>query len=236
MAAVGGGAVVRFAEGPVTHLRRERKIVLAPDEADAIARRLEAEIGADGPPTRVVAVYLDGPGGELARRAMEAPHDCVKVRAKAYHPDRGPHAGRLVLEVKRERAGVTTKERTWVARAGLRDAVARVLGPIFGPLKPVVAASYSRRIFQASASWRATLDREVAFHPAGEALLDPSGHPWHLALGAPYAIERRAILELKCAAEALPGWLADLAAARGSPYSKFAEAMVHARAARSVGA
>ncbi len=215
--------MVTFPEGQLTRLRREVKVLLGPEEAAALVVRLAAELG---PPTvsRVSAVYFDGPGAPLARRALETPRDCVKIRVKAYRPDRLAGCGRVVLEVKHERDGVTTKDRRWLDRGAVRAALGSAqLGP--GPLAPLVATSYRRRVFQPCAGWRATLDDALRFHAAGWELFDDGAPRWPRALGAALAAESQAVLELKLGVDEPPGWLRDLALRRATPYSKFAEAV-----------
>lgn len=221
--------MVPYAEGPVTRLRREHKVLLAPEEAAELARRLGPWRGL--PPTQVATVYFDAPGAPLAHRARETPGDCVKVRAKAYHPDRSGRPGRVVLELKRERGGVTTKDRTWLAREAVAGALARL--PVPGPLAPLVATCYRRRVWQPSEGWRVTLDDGLAFHAAGWELLDPRAPPWPAALREPLGAEPRAVLELKLGAGEPPGWLLALAAERAHPYSKFTEAFARAAPART---
>ncbi len=223
-----------FLEGHITHVRREVKILLAGAEAGEIAGRLERELGSD-PPTRIACVYFDSPDGALARRAIESPHDCVKLRAKCYAPDLGRRAGRIVLEVKRERSGVTTKERTWTHRSAARAAMVHAFGQ-HAAVAPAVATTYARSVYQRVPGWRATLDRDLAFHAASWELLDPDAPPWSEALARPLAIEPAAILELKSGAAELPGWLAALARERSAPYSKFVQAVLRMRGSRSVGA
>ena len=226
--------MVRFAEGPLTRLRREVKVLLAPEEAIAVAARLGAELGAPLV-TEVAAVYFDGPGALLARRALESPRECVKVRAKAYRPDRCTAPGQVVLEVKRERGGFTIKERRWLDRAAVRVALTQA-HPGAGPLSPVVATSYRRRVFQPCAGWRATLDDELGFHAAGWELFQEAAPAWPGALGPALAVEPRAVLELKLGTDEPPGWLRELALARATPFSKFAEALARTAPARTQGA
>jgi hypothetical protein len=224
---------VFFLEGQITHLRREVKVLLPAAEAMTIARRLADELG-ESPPTRIAAVYFDAPDGALSRRAVESPHECVKLRAKAYTPDLGHAAGRIVLEVKRERNGVTTKERTWTTRAGAREAMTRAFAA-WPALRPAVATTYVRSVYQRTAGWRATLDRDLAFHEASWELLERD-EPWCDALRQPFDSEPSAILELKYGASELPRWLAALAAERATPYSKFVQAVLRMNGVRSVGA
>lgn len=215
--------MVPFPEGQLTRLRREVKVLLGPEEAGEVAARLTAELGIPAV-TRVAAVYFDGPGAPLARRALETPRDCVKVRAKAYRPDRSAAPGRVVLEVKHERDGVTTKDRRWLHRAAVRAALVTA-HPAAGPLAPLVATSYRRRVFQPCDGWRATLDDVLRFHVAGWELFDDWAPAWPRALGSALAAEQRAVLELKLGSDEPPGWLRELALSRATPYSKFAEAV-----------
>jgi len=224
--------MVAFGEGAVTRLRRETKLLLTPGEAEALGARLAGE--ASPVETHITAVYLDGPAAPLARRAVARPDDCLKVRAKAYQPDRSGVRGRVVLEVKRERAGLTSKERLWVLREDVPDA-ARGLAPGHGALAPLVATSYRRVVYQPGPAWRVTLDDALSFHAATWALFARGAPPWAGTLGAPLGREERVIVELKHAPGALPGWLEALA--RGAVlYSKFAHAFTRAAGLRSRGA
>jgi hypothetical protein len=186
--------------------------------------------------TRIAAVYFDGPAAPLARRAVARPDDCVKVRAKTYHPDRSAAPGRVVLEVKRERGGITTKERRWVRREEVADAL-REVAPGHGLLAPLVATSYRRVVYQPDEAWRVTLDDALTFHPASWALFARGAPPWcdPAAFGPPLGREPRVIVELKHAPGALPAWL-EAFARDAVPYSKFAEAVARAAALRSTGA
>jgi hypothetical protein len=225
--------MIPYAEGAITSLRREAKLVLARADAEALARVLAGEAAPHE--SQVTAVYFDGPAAPLARRVAATPADCLKVRAKGYDPDRSLAPGRVVLEVKRERGGLTSKERTWLRREHVPDAVQGVLAPSHGPLSPLVATSYRRRVFQASPEWRVTMDDGLTFHLAGWNVFEPAAPPWPEALPEPFAAEDRVVVELKHAPDALPRWLRALAR-RGSPYSKFAEAVARASARTSSGA
>lgn len=223
-----------FSETGITNLRREVKLLLDPDEADSVGDVL-ARCG-PALESRVVTVYFDSSGGALAHRAASSPDDCVKVRAKAYSPDRNDEPGRVVLEVKRERAGITSKERIWLAPAEVRDVVGRSLAAAFGTLAPVVATSYRRRVYQTSPSWRVTIDDELSFHQAGWSLFADDAPAWHGGLGAAFGAEPRVVVELKFGPEGLPRWLAHLGRARGTSYSKFAAASGLYARDRSTGA
>lgn len=224
----------QLAESGITNLRREVKLLLEPDEAESVGDALARW----GPPleSRVVAVYFDGAGGALAHRATSSPDDCVKVRAKSYAPDRSDEPGRVVLEVKRERAGITSKERMWLPPAEVRDVVGRSLAPTFGVLAPVVATSYHRRVYQTSPGWRVTIDDGLAFHEAGWSLFAHDAPAWHGGLGPAFGAEPRVVVELKFGPEGLPRWLAHLGRARGTTYSKFAAACGLCARDRSTGA
>jgi hypothetical protein len=223
--------MLQFAEGEVTRLRREFKLVLGMDEAVALCARLSASLGGYlSPPTRITSVYFDKPGYPLAMRALHTPGDCLKVRTKEYSPDVG--AGgveRVVLEVKRERNGVTQKRRVWVPRSELGQALrggTRLLPLIAGgSLLPVLAVTYRRHVYQCSRAWRVTVDRDIGFHPVsakralGETTLSAE------RLGEPLALDGRVVVEVKHLGEELPEWLSALNPGREPAYSKFAEGM-----------
>jgi hypothetical protein len=223
-----------FAENGVTNLRREVKILLDPDEAEPVAAALARFM----PPQecQIVSVYFDSPGGALAQRAASSPEDCVKVRVKSYAPDRSGVPGRVVLEVKRERAGITSKERLWLPLADVRDAVASSLAPSFGALAPAVATSYRRRVYQTTPHWRVTIDDGLTFHEAGWSLFADDAPPWHGALGPALGAEPRVVVELKFGPDGMPRWLAHLGWTRGTTYSKFAAAVGFGARDRSAGA
>jgi hypothetical protein len=221
-----------FSEGALTSLRREAKLVMRRDEAAALAARLARDAGPVE--SRIAAVYFDGPAAPLARRAVARPDDCVKVRVKAYHPDRSAIPGRVVLEVKRERAGLTSKERLWLRREEVADAL-RAVAPGHGVLAPLVATSYRRVVYQPGGAWRVTIDDALTFYPASWALFAPGAPAWAAGLGPPVGREERVVVELKHTPGALPPWLEALARA-AVPYSKFAEAVARAAALRSKGA
>lgn len=225
--------MVPFAEGDITRLRRELKLLLPSAESERLAGELaERTLPVE---SRIVTVYFDTPDAALARRALEAPGDCVKLRAKAYAPDRSGLPGRAVLEVKRERGGVTSKQRAWLPREEVRRAIERELAPAFGALAPAVATSFRRRVFQLCGAWRVTIDEGLAFHAADWRLFERGAPPWAAALPAPFGGEPRAVVELKHGPEGLPEWLAPLAT-RAEPYSKFVAALADVSGSRSLGA
>lgn len=221
--------MVPFAEGRITRLRREVKLLLEPRDAAALAERLSSLAHAHE--SRIAAVYFDAPDGRLARRAATSPADCTKLRAKSYDPDRGAVPGRIVLEMKRERGRLTLKDRVWVPRAGLGAALSSFAPRGLGALEPVVATSYRRRVFQPSPAWRVTLDLGLEFHAASWAVVEAPS--WHEALAAPFAAEERVVVEVKFVEGSLPEWIGAFAAGAAVPYSKFAQAMAHAAPGRS---
>ncbi|MBJ6763236.1 VTC domain-containing protein [Myxococcaceae bacterium JPH2] len=231
-----------FAEGEVTRLRREFKLVLEESQVAALHDRLSQEMqGTSSPPTRIVSVYFDKPGCPLALRALRTPEDCLKVRTKEYAPDLGAGGQeRVVLEVKRERGGVTQKRRLWVPRARLGQAVrggARLLPLIAGgSLRPVLAVTYQRHVYQAEETWRVTVDRSIGFHAiTPEVALGDTALTFE-RLGAPVARDSRVVVEVKHLGRELPGWLAALQVGGAPAYSKFAEGMARVHAFTAAGA
>ena len=224
--------MIQFAEGDVTRLRREFKLMLGMDEALRLCTRLSSSLGGVlSPPTSITSVYFDKPGLPLAARSLSTPQDCLKVRTKEYSPDLGDSGQeRVVLEVKRERNGVTQKRRVWVPRAQLGQALrggARLLPLIAGgSLMPVLAVTYRRLVYQCSQAWRVTVDRDIGFHTVtadlalGERTLSAE------RLGDPLAMDGRVVVEVKHMGAELPDWLAALNPGRKPAYSKFAEGMV----------
>src|SRR5688500_16653209 len=165
---------VAFAEGAVTRLRREFKLLLPHEVAGKLCERLLRE--AEPSSTRITSVYFDGPGLPLMSRARKSPDNCLKIRTKEYFPDVGSRSARVVLEAKRERNGFTQKERVWIPRSEL--SVLERSGELWkrlplidgGCLAPVVAVTYRRDVYQHTASWRVTVDRNVSFHPVDSTL------------------------------------------------------------------
>ncbi|WP_141619778.1 VTC domain-containing protein [Myxococcus sp. AB036A] len=234
--------MLSFAEGEVTKLRREFKLVLEEKTAAALGSRLSLELeGHLPPPTRIVSVYFDRPGGPLAARALLTPEDCLKVRTKEYSPDRGADGeARVVLEVKRERHGLTQKRRVWVPRSDLGRALhgGASLLPLIagGSLSPVLAVTYTRHVYQSSQAWRVTVDRDIRYHR-----IAPEQALSQLALSVERLepaqwVEPRVVVEVKHLGHDLPEWLASLNPGGAPAYSKFAEGMakVHAFAADGV--
>jgi hypothetical protein len=234
--------MLSFSEGEVTKLRREFKLVLDQDVVGELCARLSAELGGGlPPPTRIVSVYFDKPGFPLAQRALSTPEDCLKVRTKEYSPDLG--AGgvqRVVLEVKRERYGVTQKRRVWVPRAQLQSVIRGSAGllPLIagGRLMPVLAVTYKRHVYQATQAWRVTVDRDIAFHPVTPQLALSATTLTAERLGPALFMDRRVVVEVKHLGEELPPWLASLNPGGRKPaYSKFAEGMARLQACASDG-
>ncbi|WP_375760535.1 VTC domain-containing protein [Corallococcus exercitus] len=235
--------MISFAEGEVTKLRREFKRVLEASEAKAVCSRLSQELGGVlPPPTRIVSVYFDKQGYPLTERALRTPEDCLKVRTKEYSPDVGA-AGRerVVLEVKRERNGLTQKRRVWVPRSELGRAIRGGVSllPLFtgGSLSPVLAVTYRRHVYQVSQEWRVTVDRDIGFHAVSpELALSPTALTVE-RLGMPVWEDSRVVVEVKHLGAELPEWLSALNPGGPAAYSKFAEGMarVHAFASGGVG-
>lgn len=228
--------MLSFAEGEVTKLRREFKLVLDGQAAGSLCNRLSLELeGYQPQATRIVSVYFDKPGCPLTQRALRTPEDCLKVRTKEYSPDVGSGGvQRVVLEAKRERHGVTQKRRVWVPRARLQTVLRGGAGllPLIasGRLSPVLAVTYRRHVYQCSRSWRVTVDREIGFHPISPelALSDTTLTPERL--GAPVFVDSRVVVEVKHQGDSLPDWLARLNPGGLPAYSKFTEGMVRVHA------
>lgn len=224
--------MLAFAEGEVTKLRREFKLVVDNEAAARLCTLLSEELGGCmPPPTRIVSVYFDKPGYPLTERAVHTPEDCLKVRTKEYSPDLG--AGgvqRVVLEVKRERHGVTQKRRVWVPRSQLRSMIGGAGGllPLIagGRLLPVLGVTYRRHVYQASRAWRVTVDRDIRFHRVSQELALSETTLTAERLGAPLYEDPHVVIEVKHLGEELPAWLAALHPGSKRPaYSKFAEGM-----------
>jgi hypothetical protein len=223
--------MISFAEGEVTKLRREFKLVLTPDEAEALCTQLTCELGGYlPPPTRITSVYFDRPGHPLTLRALRTPHDCLKVRTKEYSPDVG--AGgvqRVVLEVKRERHGVTQKRRAWVPREQLRSVMRGSVGllPLIagGSLHPTLAVTYRRNVYQSSEAWRVTVDRDIAYHRITPELALSERTLCAERLEPPLGREPRVVLEVKHLGRCLPEWIQALSQRCDDDYSKFAVGM-----------
>ena len=222
-----------YSEGAVTRLRREFKLLLPKEEAEALVARLRGETAPCT--TQITSVYFDRPGLPLTTRAHSTPEDCLKIRTKEYFPDLGGGA-RVVVEAKRERNGLTQKQRAWVDRSELQalyesgELWGRVPLSDPGALAPVLAVSYLRDVYQRSETWRVTVDRDVSFHPIEVALALGSTRLEGTVLPAPFSREQGVVLEVKHLGHELPQWLAELRAKRATKYSKFAEGMARRNA------
>lgn len=224
-----GTASIPFAEGDVTQLRREFKLVLPEGPAHAVRGKLLAEAGEEPPRTIITSVYFDRPGLPLTVRARSTPEDCLKLRTKEYFPDRSGHRNHVVLEAKRERNGLTRKHRVWVPRASLAEALRSgdrlppgTIGP--GSLQPVLAVTYERQVFQAEAAWRVTVDTRLTFHAITSALALGRRSLRRELLSPPLWRDDRVIIEVKHVGDGLPEWLATLRS-DAVRFSKFAEGM-----------
>lgn len=220
-------------EGALTRARREVKLLLSCEEAERLTQQLLTCL--DGPPPRatgVVSVYLDTRDRALSRRVLSHPRDCLKLRTKEYAPDvGGSAAARVVLEAKRERRGITSKRRVWLARSDLAGAAGPARRGLAGRLirgfvEPVLAVSYDRWVYQPHAHWRVTLDRDVAFHPVcRERALSADKLTAH-HLEVPFARSDHTVMEVKFNEVArLPRWLIELAETRRCAFSKFTEGL-----------
>jgi hypothetical protein len=229
--------MLSFAEGEVTKLRREFKLVLDTEALSELCARLSLAVGGYlPPPTRIVSVYFDKPGLPLAQRAVRTPDNSLKVRTKEYSPDIGSGGvQRVVLEVKRERNGVTQKRRAWVPRTQLQSVIHRSAGllPLIagGRLVPVLGVTYRRHVYQATQAWRVTVDRDIGFHHVTPQLALSAQTLTYERLGAPLFMDSRVVVEVKHLGDELPAWLAALhPGGRRPAYSKFAEGMTRAHA------
>ena len=228
-----------FAEGEVTKLRREFKLVLSPEDAEVLAERLSQELGGRLPvPTRITSVYFDRPGQPLTMRALRTPHDCLKVRTKEYLPDLNAcGVQRVVLEVKRERNGITQKRRAWVPRSQLRSVMHGRVGllPLIagGSLSPTLAVTYRRNVYQSSDAWRVTVDRDISYHHVTSELALSEQTLCAERLEAPVMRDPRVVLEVKHLGRALPEWVRELSQRSAEGYSKFAVGMAQLHACAS---
>ncbi len=211
---------VAYPEGAVTRVRREFKLVLEESEAEVVCRRLRFELGAPPAETAITSVYFDQPGSPLAQRAQRTPQDCLKVRTKEYFPDQLTGAEpRVVLEAKLERNGLTRKRRRWLSRGELPSHFGRQ----DGGLQPTVAVTYVRQVYQHTASWRVTVDRDIRYYRVDEGLALGLQPVTAQRLGSPTGCEQRVVLEVKHFGQGLPEWLEMLQERRSRRFSKFAE-------------
>lgn len=233
-------STVAFAEGAVTRLRREFKLVVSQEEAEGICSRLHQELGAPPCATQITSIYFDRPGLPLARRAQRTPEDCLKIRTKEYAPDLcGGELSRVVFEVKRERNGLTQKRRQWLPRSELGELLSRrrnvLSGVDAGEMKPVLAVTYLREVFQRDAAWRITVDRDIRYHAVDRAVALGSQKVSVERLGRPLGSEPRVVIEVKHLGAELPSWVESLRVGRGTHFSKFAEGVARLSAGNQVG-
>ncbi len=222
-------ATVPFAEGEVTRLRHEFKWVAPRAKVNSVCRFLMGNAREQPPLTQITSVYFDQPGFPLATRAAATPDDCLKIRTKEYFPNRMAPEDHLVLEAKRERNGLTDKQRLWLPRHRLLEVLrsGQGLPPGFldgGPLLPVLAVTYERQVYQSSAAWRVTIDQAVTWHAVSTELAFGNVGLRRELLGPPMASEERVIVEVKYLGRELPEPL-DALRNRATPFSKFAEGM-----------
>lgn len=211
---------VAYPEGAVTRVRREFKLVLEESEAEVVCRRLRFELGAPPAETAITSVYFDRAGSPLAQRAQRTPQDCLKIRTKEYFPDQlAGTQPRVVLEAKREKNGLTRKRRRWLTRGELGSHFGRG----HGGLLPTLAVTYVRQVYQHSATWRVTVDRDIRYYRVDQGLALGLQPVTAQLLGSPTGCERRVVLEVKHFGQGLPEWLEMLQERRSRRFSKFAE-------------
>jgi SPX domain protein involved in polyphosphate accumulation len=223
----GRRTAVPFAEGDITQLRREFKLVLSPGAADVLRRQLVAEQGGLPGQTAITSVYFDRPGFPLASKALICPEDCLKLRTKEYFPDLSGNQNHVVLEAKRERNGFTQKHRVWLPRNELASVLKEGRGLPGGlvdtqTVLPVLAVTYRRQVFQSQAAFRVTVDTRLTFHCVDGALAFGTRSLSPDVLGQPLFEDDRVIIEVKHLGNELPRWLAELRR-RSVRFSKFAE-------------
>lgn len=222
--------MVPYAEGAVTRLRREFKLLMQQDSLAALIRQLEVSQGSISHPesivpTLITSVYFDRPHHPLFQRAIATPGDCLKVRTKEYFPDLGRTGDpRVVFELKRERNQMTQKRRLWLSRRELASTFRGKQIALDDSLVAVLAVTYRRRVFQRCEAWRVTVDDQITFRPVtnDEALGEEALAPERLQEGQ---IDRRVVVEVKHMGNELPAWLVKLEAEKARSFSKFAEGM-----------
>lgn len=220
---------VAFAEGAVTRLRREFKLLLPREEAAALSERLTLD--REPNETQITSVYFDRPGFPLMARALSSPGDCLKIRTKEYFPDQAGGPARVVVEAKRERGGLTQKQRVWVPRSQLRGLFRSgelwTQVPVLdgAGLTPVLAVTYGRTVYQQSETWRVTVDRDVSFYAVEARRVLGKRRLCAALLGEPVAVEQKVVVEVKHLGCELPKWLSELKESAVGRFSKFAEGM-----------
>ena len=223
--------------------RREDRWLLEEEAALALEGRIARELPllrhGESDASGIASLYLDRPDGTLTARAIRSPHDCMKVRVRAYFTADG-RLGDLVFEIKRHRRGATRKWRVRADREALAEICAGRLdevrpedrGPLRrllqgGALQPVVAVSYSRRVYQADEDLRVTFDRDVSWHAPPAALEEALALLAGGALPAPHGRLGQVVVELKQVSGPTPMSLAGALSgeARARSFSKFVAAL-----------
>jgi len=216
--------------------RVETKYGLTAEDIPALTDRIPC---AEREEYRVLTLYFDRPDGSLARRALEHPLRCTKVRTRQY-----PEDPSIWFEVKTRRGCWTRKSRLQLSRSeaaallrGLTPAEMDAFGPLHGSdddeaearchlrelaeggLLPVGAVHAFRRTFLVRADQvRITLDQGISYYRPCE---DPTSLDGATAPGLLLQTESSLVLEVKYAG-ALPDWGRELVSGlRRSSYSKF---------------
>lgn len=210
--------------------RVEIKYSVAAEDVPALADRILAD---EREEYLLRTLYFDRPDGSLARRAVEDPFHCTKVRSREYGEDSS-----VWFEVKTRRGRWTRKSRLHLHRAEAEkllggeggevelggveeEAEARrfLQGVARGELVPIGTVIAHRQTFgMKRPRVRITLDREIVyFRPSGP----PYASPGWKASARLLRREREPVLEVKHAGH-LPAWCEELVAGlRNTTYSKF---------------
>jgi len=212
--------------------RVETKYALMAEDVPALTGRIPFDERED---YGVLTMYFDRPDGSLARRAIDHPFHCTKVRTRQY-----PEDSAVWFEVKTRRGCWTRKSRLRLSREdaarlvrGMSASEAETFGPLQdgdgeeeaearlhlrelaeGGLRPLGAVTAYRRTFLVKQDQvRITLDQGIAYHRLGG---DPFSAPGLLLRSEPDLV-----LEVKHGG-ALPPWCRELVSGlRRSRYSKF---------------
>ena len=215
--------------------RVETKYRVAVEDVPALLRRIPAD---DREDYGVRTLYFDHPDGSLARKALEDPLLCTKVRAREYH-DGSPW---IWFEVKNREGRWTRKSRLKLSRAqagrwitgtfsaseesivapesegdGDNDARRYLQAVLRRDLLPIGAVVAFRRSFTLKKDIvRITLDQEITYHrPA----VSSSGQPG--MIGALLRRESSPVLEVKHVGTVPSCCLELVEPLRRSTYSKF---------------
>lgn len=212
--------------------RVETKYHVAAEDVPALPDRILADERED---YSVRTLYFDRPDGSLAKKAVDDPFHCTKVRAREYIG-----GSSVWFEVKTRRGRWTRKSRLHLERSeaarllagnpdasvprvasGEEEAEARrfLRAVARGELVPVGIVTALRQTFTVkNPQVRITLDRDIAyFRPPAEPFGLPEGNsPGDLLLR-----EHEPVLEVKHGGN-LPVWCEELIAGlRNTTYSKF---------------